>query len=615
MNRKVIYKIGILILAIIQILNVLGSVNIVKAQIKEGDKLLLKGDHECDSLVEYWMTDYNKWSYKIVWYVYYLDSQTGEKYPAFCIEPLKEGVGTGYTEYETSISMENDPGIRRILLLGYMGSKYTEWDLECDDDLYSATKIALHSYIDRINPRDKYIKGTRSVDGNTVEEIQRRAEKVLYVAEVLYDYAINGTATYDKPELYLSNTGEKGIEILNGIEYYIQKYELTANRELESYELEIKKFPEGTKILNLNNQEITSQENSFIKLAIPTKNIKESINGEILIKNAKVKTYPIYYCKSSIEGAQSYVTYTSAYEIANANVKIRMATNNCSMQILKIDSETKNPLENVSFEITKENGEYIGEYTTDKEGKIEINNLEPGVIKIKETKADDRYILNNQEQYVTLEWGKTIKIEIQNSLKKGNLKIEKVDAENNEILLENVKFKLYDSNDNFIKELITDEKGEVEIKDLNIGNYYIQEIETNDRYLLNEEKIEFTINWNEETVIKVENKKAKGNIKIIKTSEDDNFINGKKAGSAIQNVVFEIYDSDGNYIDQIITDEDGIAVSNDLELGQYKVKETIANEDYELNETMYNVEITKNEQIIELCITNKSKNKLPRTGF
>lgn len=615
MKKKVIHKIGIIILAIMQILNILGSLNIVKAQIKEGDTLLLKGDHECDSLVEYWMTDHNKWSYKIVWYVYYIDSQTGEKYPAFCIEPSKEGVGTGYTQYNSTITKEYDGGVWRILKVGYMGSKYTEWNLECDDDLYSATKIALHSYIEHVKPREKYIKGTRSVDGNTVEEIQRRAEKVLDVAEVLYDYAINGTVMYSRPEVYLSETEDKRIEILDGIEYYIQKYEVTANEELMSYELEIQNFPEDTKILNLNNQEISSQECSFIKLAIPTKNIKESINGEILIKNAKVKTCPIYYCKSSVEGAQSYVTYTSEYETANVNVKIRMATNNCTLQILKIDSESKKPLENVSFEITKENGEYLGEYTTNKEGLIEINNLEPGVIKIKETKADDKYILNNQEQCVTLEWGKKTKVKIENSLKKGNLRVVKVDAENNDILLENVKFKLYDSNNNFVKEITTDSKGEAQIKDLNIGIYYIQEIETNERYLLNEEEIEFTINWNEETVIKVENKKAKGNIKIIKTSEDDNFINGKKAGSEIPNVEFQIYDDNGNYIEQIKTDENGIAISNKLELGKYKIKEVKANEDYELNDMLYNVEITKNEQIIELSITNKSKNKLPRTGF
>ena len=106
MNKKVFYKIGIVILAIMQILNILGGLSSVSAEIKEGDTLVLKGDHECDSLVEYWMTDYNKWSYKVVWYVYYIDSKTGEKYPAFCVEPAKQGVGTGYTEYATTLSKE-----------------------------------------------------------------------------------------------------------------------------------------------------------------------------------------------------------------------------------------------------------------------------------------------------------------------------------------------------------------------------------------------------------------------------------------------------------------------------------------------------------------------------
>ena len=83
-------------------------------------------------------------------------------------------------------------------------------------------------------------------------------------------------------------------------------------------------------------------------------------------------------------------------------------------------------------------------------GLIEIKNLEPGIVRVKEIKVDDKYILNEEEKKVSLEWGKTAKIQIENSRKKGNLRIIKVDADNNEILLENVKFKLYDSNDNFV---------------------------------------------------------------------------------------------------------------------------------------------------------------------
>lgn len=615
MNKKVFYKIGIVILAIMQILNILGGLSSVSAEIKEGDTLVLKGDHECDSLVEYWMTDYNKWSYKVVWYVYYIDSKTGEKYPAFCVEPAKQGVGTGYTEYATTLSKEKNAGIWRVLSKGYMGTTYKDWNLECDDDLYSATKIALHSYVQNISPKEKYRIGTRSVDGNTVEEIQRRAIKVLDVAQLIYTHGIDGTEKYEEPQISVSQYGEKNIEILNGVEYYTQKYKVNANKQLISYEIEMNNLVKGTKILNLNNQEISTQTDSYFKIAIPTKNIKEEINGNILIKNAKVKTCPIYYCKSSVQNAQSYVTYTTAYETTNGNIGIKIKNDNCNLQILKVDSETNKPIENVTFEISKENGERIGEYTTDKNGLIEIKNLEPGIVRVKEIKVDDKYILNEEEKKVSLEWGKTAKIQIENSRKKGNLRIIKVDAENNEILLENVKFKLYDSNDNFVEDVTTDAKGEAVIGNLNIGDYYLQEVETDEKYILNEEKIQVTVKWNEETTVKIENEKAKGNIKIVKTSEDDNFINGKKAGSAITGVVFEIFDIDGNSIEKIVTDENGIATSSKLELGKYRIKEIKANDDYELNDKEYIADITKNDETVEIGVTNKSKNKLPRTGF
>lgn len=521
---KKIVKIISIILIMIQILTIVGNINSVKANIKEGDIVLLKGDHECDSLLEYWMEDYNKWSYKIVWYVYYIDAQTGNKYPAFCVEPAKQGIGTGYTEYNTTISKVIDNAIWRILSKGYMGSNYQNWNLECDDDFYSATKIALHSYAEKIAPKDKYILGNRSVDGNTVEEIQRRGAKVLDVAQKLYEYGLYGTEVYENPQIVLKDEKESKIEIINDEEYYIQEYNVITNKELKSYKISIQDFPIQTKILDLDNKEILNSNKSYFKIAIPTKNIKEEINGKINIEQAQIKTCPVFYAKSSIEGAQSYVTYTSSYETANTSINMKVEPNNCNLKIIKIDSKTKNPLSNVTFEITKEDGETIGEYTTDEKGEIELNNLAPGLIKIKEIKVDEKYILDSQEREITLEWGKTSSIEI-------------------------------------------------------------------------------------------ENEKIKGKIKIIKTSKDDNSITGEKAGSPISNVEFEIKDEQGNVIEILTTNNLGEALSSKLEKGKYTVKEIKANENYQLDETEYVVEIKENEEIVNLQITNKSKIKLPRTGF
>lgn len=710
-------KIISVILIIIQLLTILMNVNVVKANIKEGDTLLLQGDHECDSLVEYWMTNYNKWSYKIVWYVYYIDAVTGNRYPAFCVEPAKEGVGTGYSSYNTTISKETDPVIWRILSKGYMGSKWQDWNtpgqldkIECDDDFYSATKIAIHSYktgnAPGVSPKSMYKLGDRSVDGNTVEEIQRRGKKALDIAQELYEYGINGKEEYQTPQVYITTNGERKTEKINGEEYYVQNYKVTANKSLKSYNVSIENFVSGTKILDSNNKENSKFTSNSFKIAIPTKNIKDAINGKINIKDAEIKTCPIYYAQSSVPNAQSYVTYTSSYEKAGTSINMQVDPNNCSLALTKIDSETKKPLPNVTFEISKENGEKIGEYTTNEKGVIELNKLAPGIIKIKEIKVDDRYILNGEEEQVLLQWGKTSKIEIENNRKKGNLKIVKIDAENKEIKLEGVEFEVYNDKKELINKVTTDENGEATIKNLNIGTYIIKETKTNEQYILNENEIELKIEWNKETEIKVENSKKKGDlkivkvdaenegikldgvefeiyndkkelinkvttdengeiivenldignyiikevktdeeyvlndekieiqieenketkveiknekikgkIKIIKTSEDDNKITGQKAGTPIQNVKFEVKNEKGEIVEKLITNEQGIAITNNLEKGKYTIKEIETNEQYELNEMEYSVEIEKNEEVVEINITNKSKNKLPRTGF
>ena len=281
MKNKITKKVLIILLLIIQILQITGNMfSTVQASIKEGDTIELEGDHECDSLVEYWMEDYQKWSYKIVWYVYYTDEEEGVRYPAFCVEPAKQGVGTGYDSYETTISKEKDNKIWRVLNKGYMGSTYKEWNLECDDDFYSATKIALHSLVEGIAPKDKYVLGDRSVDGNSVEEIRRRGAKVLEVSQKLYEYGINGKEVYETPRVSISAQGEYKKETIGNILYYVQNYKVTGNKNLKSYEVEIKDFPSGTKILDSKNKEKNILSENYFKVAIPINKIKKDIDGK-----------------------------------------------------------------------------------------------------------------------------------------------------------------------------------------------------------------------------------------------------------------------------------------------------------------------------------------------
>ncbi len=85
------------------------------------------------------------------------------------------------------------------------------------------------------------------------------------------------------------------------------------------------------------------------------------------------------------------------------------------------------------------------------------------------------------------------------------VKIIKQDEETKE-RLENVEFNILDENKQIIyANLKTDKNGEVQIKNLIPGKYYIQETITKDGYLLDNKLIEFNVDLNEEFTITINN--------------------------------------------------------------------------------------------------------------
>ena len=579
------------------------------------------------------MEDYGRWSYKIVYYVYYNDD--GKMYPVFCVEPAKQGVGTGYDSYTAVINkVENMYAngeqkrnqIWRILMKGYMGSKWTNWDLECDDDFYSATKIALHSLAENVQPQEKYVLGNRSVDGNSVEEIQRRGEKVLNVAQELYEYGLNGKEVYKEPEITIEEDGEPSTESINNVEYYIQNYLISTNNYLKSYDISIKNFPEGTLILDSNNKEISNSNSKKIKVAVPINKIKKDINGSVIIDNASIKTNPIFYCESTEDDAQSYVTYNNLYEVAKDEVNLTIKANTASLIIKKIDEETGLPLAGVKFEILDSNKNKIKDAITNEEGKAILENLYPQKLYVREKEAPKGYILNTKEEEVILEYDKTEEMIFTNEKQKGRIEVTKQDTDNENIKLENVEFEIKDSENNVVEKLITNKLGKAISSELIIGKYKIHETATNKNYILNSKEIDVDVNYNEVSKIIVENEAKKGQIKIVKVDKNDKKIK-------LKGVEFEVLDEKDNVLEKITTNEKGEAVTKEYAIKDYsklKIREIKTLDNYLLSEEIKTIELEEN-QIKEIIFENEKKKepepeiikevtkevelpKLPRTG-
>lgn len=446
--------------------------------------------------------------------------------------------------YDVTLSQISDQVLWRILYRGYMGSSYVDWNLECDDDLYYATKTAIHSMAEGISPYDKYEVATRVGvfdQGLSLEEVQRRSRKVLDVAQQLYDYGYNGSENYMKATVTVNEQGDLVEQTINGSEYVVQNYNVTSNKELSSYKVSISNFPDGTKIFNNINNETQQMTSSSFKIAIPKSNIQNDIDGYINITEAQVKTYPIFYADSLNEHTQNYVTFADPTELSSASKKTAsINTNKSTLKIVKKDSENNRPIGGVTFEIKYSDGTSIGEFTTNDKGIIQIDNLRIGDITIKEISAPEFYIVDSTIINETLEFNSTTTVNLTNEHKKGNLKVYKVDADNNKKSLEGIKFELYAKNvdapykeDELIGTYVTDSDGKIEIDNLWTGEYYLKEIETDIYHKLNTKEIVLKIKQNETTELTVKNELKKGQVKVVKIDKDNNEVK-------LEGVTFEI---------------------------------------------------------------------------
>ena len=108
------------------------------------------------------------------------------------------------------------------------------------------------------------------------------------------------------------------------------------------------------------------------------------------------------------------------------------------------------------------------------------------------------------------------------------------------------------------------------------------------------------------TEITWENIPITGQIQIIKKSADYNPTTGLPAGTLLEGAIFEIYDKAGNLVDTIRSDSRGLAVSKQLPLSRYTIREVKAPDHYGVNETELTAYLEHEGQIVRFEVTNKS---------
>ena len=240
---------------------------------------------------------------------------------------------------------------------------------------------------------------------------------------------------------------------------------------------------------------------------------------------------------------------------------LKVATPAGSVKIVK-DSED-GVVDGITFTIT---GNGVNQTATTKNGGvIQVDNLRPGTYTVTEQSAN--YYEPQKEKTVTVVSGQTATVSFSNVLKRGDLTVTKTSEDG---LTEGIKFRLTGTSDSGVKIDVTatvDSTGKAYFKDILIGSgYVLEEVDTALKYIVPDSQ-DVEIEWDKVATAEVYNELKRGDLKVIKTSED-NFVEGMRFhlyGTSLSGEKVSVY---------AYTDKNGVAVFEDILIGEnYTVEE------------------------------------------
>lgn len=284
-----------------------------------------------------------------------------------------------------------------------------------------------------------------------------------------------------------------------------------------------------------------------------------------------------------------------------------------SLIINKLSSaDKKTPLEGVLFQITYSDGSFVdngalsskGLYRTDKNGQIILSGI-TGTVIVTEVETIKGYRIDDASRSQTIEvrTNDTQQLWFYNTPVSGILihKISSVDGKE----IPGVTFLLYDSTNTPVAQATSDDHGYAWFEDLPAGRYFLREME-NEGYVRDTQKKTVYVKPGETTEVEWENTPITGQIQITKRSADYNSTNGLPAGTLLEGAVFEITDKAGNVVDTIRSNSRGLAISKQLPLSRYFVREVKAPEHYGISEKELTVYLEYEGQITRLEVEDKS---------
>ncbi|MCR4888914.1 MAG: hypothetical protein K5979_07020 [Ruminococcus sp.] len=279
-------------------------------------------------------------------------------------------------------------------------------------------------------------------------------------------------------------------------------------------------------------------------------------------------------------------------------------------------------------------GKVVADLITDKNGFAETDELYLGKYEIREVSAPYGYILNSEPKMVELVYAgqeiavtDTVNSEFINERQGVQINIYKYMSQNENFKIgmndeyKNVIFGLYANEDikaadgsiipaDGLVTTVTLDRGlgKVISDELPFAEYYVQEIATDEHYMLNDEKhlVNFQYMGQEMTTVDIDCDLFLNHLKYGSVS-------GKKVNEheePLENAVFGLFKTDmteftaENALLTTKSDKDGKFSFSDIPYGEYIIKEIAAPTGYILSDKQYPVSISKDGDVVEITVEN-----------
>ncbi|MBQ9719475.1 MAG: Cys-Gln thioester bond-forming surface protein, partial [Oscillospiraceae bacterium] len=288
------------------------------------------------------------------------------------------------------------------------------------------------------------------------------------------------------------------------------------------------------------------------------------VNGEIDLSLLPTGAYVV----TELECPDHYIIDNPTRIIQlNANQTAQFVFTNTakpSIEIVKYDPNTGKYLPGATFRIARiEDGSHYLDRVTDTQGRIRIDDLEPGVYSVQEMSAPSGYILNDTEYHVELFPGRTSEL-IVNNEKKPDLKIIKTDAITGRPIA-GATFTVRKVDSSTLLTETTDANGEIFLKEMDTGVYEITEQSVPDEYLLDPIPQKITLFPNKLGVVQFQDyKKPTLTIKKIDSAT------GKSVEGARFHIIYAsnyTFSGEINDLGEHYTDENGVIYLDKLKDG------------------------------------------------